>query len=404
MDPGIQSPLPEPGPYSRHVPALDGVRGFAVLGVMASHLFAGNAPGRLGHAFQSLCSFGAHGVDLFFVLSGFLITGILYDSLGDPHFFRKFYARRSLRIFPLYYGVLAVLFLLTRPLHLQWQHMQWVLLLYLQNTNLVQPFYLFTPSPTININHLWSLAVEEQFYLVWPLLVFLLVRPNRILRVCFSLSVVALLLRLVLIFLGTNYNTVNRFTLCRADSLLIGAALALLLRGPHHDRALRLAPHLLAFCSALFIGFLFLPALLRSSRLLTLSNNLFLAFGYTLLALISAALIALCLREDTVLVRFFSNPALRFYGKISYGLYVLHFIALPFMITTFRHWFEAVSPNKYLSVGGSSLLAFVVSTVAAVLSYHLYEKQFLRLKHLFAYNSSASIAQRASGSERTVSS
>jgi len=113
-----------PSPYSRHIPSLDGLRGLAVLGVVASHLFWGNPAGPWTAAIESITVFGAHGVDLFFVLSGFLITGILYDSLQEESYFRKFYARRCLRIFPLYYGVLIVLFLLTPLLHWDWNHTQ----------------------------------------------------------------------------------------------------------------------------------------------------------------------------------------------------------------------------------------------------------------------------------------
>ena len=102
----VQKPF-EGSPYARHLPALDGVRGFAVLGVACSHIFPGTPHSALQSLVHAAFSFGSRGVDLFFVLSGFLITGILYDSLPDPGFFRKFYARRILRIFPLYYGVLA---------------------------------------------------------------------------------------------------------------------------------------------------------------------------------------------------------------------------------------------------------------------------------------------------------
>ncbi|MGC2512156.1 MAG: acyltransferase, partial [Acidobacteriaceae bacterium] len=99
------------GPSRRHVPALDGVRGLAILLVLVSHLmlFNDRTGSRVGDSLSALRGLGWVGVDLFFVLSGFLITGILFDTLHDPHYFRSFYMRRFLRIFPLYYGFLFFL-------------------------------------------------------------------------------------------------------------------------------------------------------------------------------------------------------------------------------------------------------------------------------------------------------
>ena len=384
----------EPGPYSRHIPALDGLRGLAILGVMASHLFAGNPPGPVIRALQHISVFGAPGVDLFFVLSGLLITGILYDSLGDPRFFRKFYARRALRIFPLYYGVLITLLLLTRPLHLHWQHMQWVLLAYLQNTDLVMPFNQFGLGDGINIDHLWSLAVEEQFYFVWPILVFLVAARGRVLRLALALSVGALLVRYVFVTHHLPFHFINRSTLSRADSLLLGAALALLLRGPRHDLTLRLAPTVLALSSAAYLALLAL-AQTPSAPPWMHPHALFFCLGYTLLALASAALIAWCLRPSPLPRRIFELPLLRFFGKYSYGLYVLHVLALPFLISTFRGWFYLISPSKLLSIGGAGVLTMAVSVAAAWLSYNLYEKHFLRLKHLFDYDRRPAPARHA---------
>ncbi len=384
----------EPGPYSRHIPALDGIRGLAILGVVASHLFAGNPPGPVIRTLQAISSFGSHGVDLFFVLSGFLITGILYDSLGDPRFFRKFYARRSLRIFPLYYGVLIVLLLLTRPLQLHWQHMQWVLLGYLQNTNLVMPYDQFSLSGGLDLDHLWSLAVEEQFYLVWPVLVFLVAARGRVLRLALGLSIAAVAVRAAFIAHHLTYNFINRSTLSRADSLLIGAALALMLRGPRHDLTLRVAPAMLALSSGLFAVLMLLSHIGNVPHWLHIRALLF-CFGYSLLAVASAALIAWCLRPSTFPRRIFERPTMRFFGKYSYGIYVLHGIALPFLIRTFRGWIDLLSTSKLLSIGGASVMTILVSVGAAWLSYNLYERHFLRLKGRFDYKRRPSAAERA---------
>lgn len=150
-----------------HLLPLDGVRGLAILMVICSHAFESNynSGGFLIRTIGHVLFYGFFGVDLFFVLSGFLITGILYDSVNDRGYFRKFYARRALRIFPLYYGVLAVCLLLTRPLHLHWGDMGWLLAFYLQNLHPMK-IMSFSPGAPIGLFHFWSLAVEEQFYLV----------------------------------------------------------------------------------------------------------------------------------------------------------------------------------------------------------------------------------------------
>jgi len=379
-----------PSPYSRHIPSLDGLRGLAVLGVVASHLFWGNPAGPWTAAIESITVFGAHGVDLFFVLSGFLITGILYDSLQEESYFRKFYARRCLRIFPLYYGVLIVLFLLTPLLHWDWNHTQWYFVLYLQN--LPSAIRLNHGAGQI-LDHFWSLAVEEQFYLVWPLLVFFVAARARLMRLAFALCCAALLLRLVLIAHSVDYNIINRGTLSRADSLLMGALLALLLRGPAHDRILRFAPTVLYACVGVYGAGLILyhygiPAIWSRQTY----NTVFVGFGFSILSLFSAALIAMCLRHGSFTARAFTSPTLRFFGKYSYGLYVLHGIAM-FWRAPFRRLCESISPSKYLSIGGSGLLIFILGTAAAFLSYNLYEKHFLKLKRYFDYGRAAKPAK-----------
>lgn len=351
---------------------------------MASHLFPGTARGPLLEFIGAVLAFGATGVDLFFVLSGFLITGILFDSLSDSGFFRKFYARRTLRIFPLYYGVLFALMLLTPWLGIQWHGMNWVLLFYLQNTS--ASFYQFQPGAGLSVGHFWSLAIEEQFYLVWPLAVFFISDKKRLLCTCLALSCASLVLRAFLAFHHTSYPIINGNTLCRADSLLIGGALALLLRTRLHDSVLRSS-------RAVFLAVVAIVASLNLARIvvegrpdwLLAFDRSYLSVRYTLMAVASAALIAWCLRPS-MLRRCFETRILRFFGKYSYGLYILHFVALGFLIKTFRGWIALVTPSKLAGVGGAGLLSLLVALVAAYASYNLYEKQFLRLKRNFDYD------------------
>lgn len=398
----------EAGPYSRHVRSLDGLRGMAVLAVMASHLFPGTTADR-GFFLRSIGSslrFGATGVDLFFVLSGFLITGILYDSLSDTGYFRKFYARRCLRIFPLYYGVLVVLFLFTPWLRIHWQHMQWSLLFYLQNTNAVMPLYRWHAG-RVSIDHFWSLAVEEQFYLVWPLAVFLLSSRRKILWTSVTLSVAALLLRLFLAFHHTIFHVINRTTPCRADSLLIGAMLAILLRGSLHDVVLRYARPVFLWTVAITAGLNLLRIVIeRRPDWLFAFDASYLALRYTLFAFGSATLIAWCLRPSSIPRALFERPVLRFFGKYSYGLYVLHLIILSLVLAPVRGWIDLHTSHKIIGVLGGAVVVFLVSVPAAYLSYNLYEKRFLGLKRYFEYARPGHPASRteAAAAQKAVSS
>ena len=367
---------------SGHLLPLDGLRGVAILAVMASHLFAVNYAGQplairaLGQVFY----YGWMGVDLFFVLSGFLITGILVDSRKGPGYFRNFYMRRVLRIFPLYYGVLFLLLLLTPALSIQWHGIFVPLLLYLQNFSSFNR-YTFNVGPWLTLNHLWSLAIEEQFYLLWPLLVFAARTRRRVLALALALSVCAALFRAALMFGWLNSYAAHHNMFARADSLLLGGALAMLYRGTHWPRILQVAPWLFLTAAALVVYTLTHPAQ-------TPFDSLYWIFcvRYTVTALAFCGLLAWSLRPGPV-SRFFSLRLLRWFGKYSYGLYVLHLIALPTLSWFFRGRLLTLTGSKALSVAGTAALVFALAALAAWLSFNLYEKRFLRLKHFFDYAS-----------------
>src|SRR3954469_17134562 len=233
----INEPLGSPAgewtaSYSGHLPVLDGLRGIAILAVIVYHYAFELQHGHgLGGAIYELLHQGRHGVDLFFVLSGFLITGILLDTRESPRYFRTFYARRILRIFPLYFFYLAaVALLLTRwwTSHFgynPWAGVSfWPYFLYFEN---FKSHHMFND---LFLGHLWSLAVEEQFYTVWPLLVALM--PRRLLGwtamgfVCF-----AVIYRFCMVGKSLEVSFfVNTFTVASLDSLALGALTAMLLR------------------------------------------------------------------------------------------------------------------------------------------------------------------------------
>lgn len=206
--------------YAR-IPALDGLRGLAILMVMLFH-FSLNLDGHawVENAFRSpVRDFGWTGVDLFFVLSGFLITGILVDARGAQNYFSAFYARRALRIFPLYYFSLAAIWLVFRHLVARPSGVIWYAI-YAQN---------WLPVGGPGIGHFWSLAVEEQFYLVWPLIVYASSR-RRVLQLSVAGIIFANILRVSLWEHGVETYIVYANPFTRMDALLAGAACACLAR------------------------------------------------------------------------------------------------------------------------------------------------------------------------------
>ena len=392
----LRAPATELAGPGTHVPALDGVRGLAILMVLVVHLmlFNNNNGNRWMDALSQLQGLCGSGVDLFFVLSGFLITGILYDTLHDEHYFRNFYMRRFLRIFPLYYGFLFLLLALTPWLNVIWGGRQYVLLAYLQNTAIWFPVSGFHPSLLVDLNHFWSLAVEEQFYCIWPLVVFLVRDRKRLMQLALGLSVCALMLRVGLAMYSTALASgiVHEWTLCRMDTLMLGGVLALWLRGEGYS--IRSAER----CRVPLVIFFWAVVLLIS---VYAAIHPRVGFGYgffgatyggTLLALAFAVLIYLSLQPGTFWNRIFSVAWLRSFGKYSYGMYVLHILVGYLVSTTLRRLLGTslriwLTPRLH-SRPAAILVEFAVSVsvvyMAAWLSYNLYEVRFLRLKRRFA--------------------
>lgn len=353
--------MPETNPL-RRIPCLDGIRAMAAILVMIFHFV-----GRHGEPpfIVKAAVIGQTGVDLFFVLSGFLITRILLLSKDSPHFFRSFYARRTLRIFPLYFGFLAIYFFLLPPLFgepipsFSNQLWSWFYLENLPKT--------FTSLQSSGPGHFWSLAVEEHFYLLWPLMVFILSRRN------FGILVVATLLFppiLRSIFLSHGLE-VFYFTFTRVDALGYGALLALLLMGKSFGsvQQIRLFRSLLIALVALLLPAFALFSGSRFDWLQVVKLSLIPAFYF--------ALIGFCLVDPLArpLTKLFSIGWLRWLGAISYGLYVFH-------PTCFRIVREFVAPSSFFA---DIALSFGLTITIAYLSFRYFESPILRLKHRFRY-------------------
>ena len=356
----VHRALPAEGsPYARHVPALDGIRGLALLGVAGSHLFPGTPHGAVTRVIGGALGYGATGVDLFFALSGFLITGILFDSLGDRHFFRKFYARRVLRIFPLYYGVIALYALSALLLGMRYSRQLLSLALYLQNTGWVAlPLYAYAGPSELPLAHFWSLAIEEQFYLVWPLVVFLLRRRRRLLIFCCGAFLLCPLMRAAFTFHGASFYAVHQNALLRADSLLIGGALALLLRSRVHDRVLRWAGWLVLIGVIAQISLHFVP----KQAVNPLEYAVGYGLSYSFLSATFVGLMAIALRGGPV-TRLCEQRTLRWLGKYSYGLYVLHLPLFTYLQQPVRHLLgPLLHENKGAVVTGTGSSALALAS------------------------------------------
>ncbi len=346
-----------------HIPCLDGIRAMAALMVMLFHFVGRHGePARLVQA----CVIGQTGVDLFFVLSGFLITRILLLSKDSPHFFSAFYARRALRIFPLYYAFLVLFFFLLPVLFREaippfsTQVWSWF---YLQN--IPATFVNFTSSGP---SHFWSLAVEEHFYFVWPLMIFLLSRRQ---FKCLLVATLLIppLLRLAFISHGIG---VFYFTPTRMDSIGYGAVLAVLFT---EEGSRKRWVVLLIRSMLVALPLLLLPAFARLSG----SQQVWLQVAK--LSLIPAfyfSLIGFSIMDPASqwLSRFFSIPLLRWLGKISYGLYVFH----PTCADLVQRW---LNPSSALV---NLVASFGLTILVAYLSFRFFESPITKLKDRFGYD------------------
>jgi peptidoglycan/LPS O-acetylase OafA/YrhL len=371
-----------------YYPALNGLRAVAVLLVFSEHY----AP--VG---SRISEFGWTGVDIFFVLSGFLITGILFDSRNRKHHVRDFYARRILRIFPLFYAIWLALFAL--GIYTRWDWRPAHLFYLVDLGNYIKPFsslgrehadLLTATRPGVRyvlrqteIAPMWSLCVEEQFYLVWPMLVFSNLRRETLMRICASSIVVVLLLRIVLQFTlpekVLNLDVLYVSTVTRCDSLLLGGLIALALRGPEK---IWVAKHHRALCTLGYGCFACLAAycMLHTGLKTGVSHEPLVAtVGFSLAAIGAGAMILDSIEPGTVVNRVLQLGVLQHLGKVSYGFYLIHF--MPFLL--FSALAIALVP-KHL-VLGRAVIALICTLIAASLSFCFLETPFLRLKNRFSH-------------------
>ena len=367
------------------IPVLDGVRGITILIVLLFHFAGpGTGTGSLEKGLFEVIRAGWIGVDLFFVLSGFLITRILHESKSSAFYFRNFYMRRTLRIFPLYYGLLIFFFVLlplVRPLSspemiLAKANQLW---LYTYTSNFGYPFKQFGP-----LAHFWSLAVEEQFYLIWPLVIFF--SPRRFaLKICAGCIIGALILRTVFVLAGASPHLIYVYTPFRMDTLAIGAFIALVSEGPEGIRPLMRVARWIAPSALILLFVLFWQSSLKAI------DPLVQTLGYTIIGLFFGSLLVLLMggNQASPAMRWVDNSFLRCFGKYSYCLYLIHLPLHPLLYKVFS--FPSLNlqgrfHSEFLALAPFLVLGTATSLLISFLIWNLYEKHFLTLKKHFDYS------------------
>jgi len=360
----------------KRMPPLDGLRGLAILLVMLFHYGTMlDSHDLFQRGLMFVARLGWTGVDLFFVLSGFLITGILLDSREADNYFSSFYARRVLRIFPAYYfGLLVAFFVLPiifpamaspLPRERVWYFaygQNWIgVLVDGRRQELIARF--------------WSLAIEEQFYIIWPWIVYRNT-TGRIIRIAIGASLFSVVLRFSLLAANVSTEVVYRNSFTRMDALLIGALLACLLRDPSRLTLLR------RYAKWAWIAPVVVLEIVReTARPFSYQAPGVQKLGYTLIALSYGALVGgsvLTMGSRSIFQRFFCSGVMRMFGKYSYAAYIWHPFVSAVMLKIEREslhgqWRGIV--NIPLMVAGTLLVSMA--------SYGLIERPFLMLKGRF---------------------
>jgi peptidoglycan/LPS O-acetylase OafA/YrhL len=352
-----------------HVVGLDGVRGVAVLLVFISHFHWILSPDPFltkvtpWHFINRTFEAGFMGVDIFFVLSGFLITSLLMKdrSTNQKNLFKRFYRRRALRLLPALYALLIADFFVSRwenfPGDIQWRT-TWHAILFLNNWNIVNNF----GEAQNDLGHLWSLGIEEQFYLIWPLTIWLLAKlkiPSKMMipLILFA-SLVVMVHRTSLWNDGTSWIILYIRTDTRLDSLLIGAMFVYVYR--HFQVPSKI---LNSVATLSFLGLVYIKYVLDKSPFIF-------EMGWTIIALLAGFIILSVAEGAFFIQKVFTWRPLTMIGKVSYGLYLWH---MPIFVLFGRHVTSGSRPLRLL-------IGIIIASVVTSLSWFFIEKPFLNLK------------------------
>ena len=359
------------------VPELDGLRGLAILLVLGIHWFGVTNPEVMNHVAFFWIAYGFSGVDLFFVLSGFLVGGILLDARESPSYFRTFYFRRACRILPLYYLFFLYIILQTQlstgiPPEDARQLPYYAV--FLQNFTLA-----FTPRLGLpNMEVTWSLAIEEQFYLTLPLLIKYMPRQ----RLPYILGGAIAAVPVIRTLVAEYYGSFAGYTLmvCRADDLLLGVLGAWAYRDLRAWNWLLSHRHVLrTTVVALGLGIFSMRAVLREN----IYSFGMVSVGYTLFGLFYASLLLLTLTDSgSHIAKVFRFTPLRFVGTLAYCVYLIHGP----VNTTLHHYILSDVPQTRNAVGlAVTLLSIPAVTLIAIASWYFIEKPLIAIGHRRSY-------------------
>jgi len=359
----------------KEILSLNGLRGIAILLVLLYHNFA----------YFQITYFGWVGVDLFFVLSGFLITRILLSAKESDHYFKNFYIRRALRIFPLYYlSILIFLFIehaLPLPATMSFSNHLDFYLSYFQNLLYFQKSD--QPLGHSILNHLWSLSVEEHFYILWPWFVFYLTE-KQLVRTGVIIIIASKLLSLILLKQGMSWVTVYTFSFVRFETLMMGALLAILI-SYRVNLIEKYTKWIFALSGILILAFLgYYIAVTRSLSILNPDECVFMSqsFILTTIALFFSSVLVFAL-ADNKFEKLLSSNTLIFLGKYSYGIYIFHYPIYYIAIYYFHRYTASSLSFDWLTEILISLACSCLALCVAYISYNYYEKYFLSLKSKF---------------------
>lgn len=340
---------------------LDGLRALAALSVLIYHFFGFtdyNGYPAISTSIKQLAETGKYGVTIFFVLSGFVITRILINNIGEKNYFKSFYVKRILRILPLYYLFLLVWFFI-RPLVFSEAvpefSSQWSAYFFLQNTTILFGI------PWQGPYHYWTLVIEEQFYLIWPVIIFFFYNKNFYRYLLFGILVIAVLKQFIL----TDLNGFNHFTFSKSDQLCAGALLALLETKGFFENSAGIKKITYSLSSVIFIS---------SVMYLFWRNDLIkdTTIYVCLLTLLAGVLFFLIITPSKFFInKLLSIKPMLYLGKLSFGLYVWGALIQEIYLKKF--------PTKIIVL--DFFLSISLSVLTAHISYFYFESYFLKFRN-----------------------